>query len=299
MENTHGLRGAIPAEASRGREERVRELTGICAEDLLSAFGVDGSGRVQTVLKSLASVPARRLAREISTYDELVGRAGLPAAGSWMLGRMSREAIFRGAGEISREGPLLVAANHPGLTDAVALFAAIPREDLRVIAAERPFLAALPNTSRALIPVPPDAGGRSSAIRGAARHMRSGGAVLTFPGGRIEPDPAVMPGAAEALGAWHGSVDLFARLVPGLVVVPAVVSGVISRDALKNPITRIRGTPRDREWLAATLQVLVPALRDVTTRVEFGVPIRPAGEDPVGPQVVEAARRIIEAVRPG
>lgn len=296
MENTHGLTGAVPAGASR-REERARALTELCVEDLILAFGLDrlGPGPIRTVLKSLSSIPARRLAGEISTYDDLVGRAGLSAGGSWMLERLARETVVEGAGGMPREGPLLVASNHPGLADAVALFAAIPREDLRVIAAERPFLSALPNTSLALIPVPPGSRSRSPAIREAARHLKAGGAVLTFPGGEIEPDPAVLPGAVEALGAWSGSADLFARLVPNLAVVPAVVSGVISRLALRNPLTRIRRRPRDRELLAAAFQVLVPALRNVTTRVEFGIPIRPADRDPVSVRVIEEARRIMQA----
>ena len=215
------------------------------------------------------------------------------AGGAWALRVMAREVVVEGAANVPTEGSLLVVSNHPGLADAVALFAAMPRTDLRVIAAERAFLSALPNTSRALIPVPQRPGGRSGAARTAARHLKGGGTVITFPGGKIEPDPAVLPGAAEALGAWSGSVDLFARLVPGLVVVPAVVSGVISAAALRNPLSRIRRDPRDRAWLSATLQMLVPSLRDVTTRVEFGPPIEAEGDRPVSCRVVEEAREMI------
>ena len=112
-----------------------------------------------------------------------------------------------------------------------------------------------------------DPAGRPGVARAAARHLRGGGAVLTFPGGRIEPDPAVLPGAVEALDHWSSSADLFARLTPGLAVVPVVVSGVISPSALRNPLTHLRRRRRDREWLAATLQVLIPALRNVDARV--------------------------------
>jgi hypothetical protein len=104
----------------------------------------------------------------------------------------------------------------------------------------------------------------------------------------------VLPGAAEALADWSGSVDLFARLVPGLTVVPAVVSGVISPAALRNPVALVRRDPRDRRWLSATLQMLVPALRDVTTRVGFGRPLRAGGDAPVSRRTVEEARRLIE-----
>ena len=297
LENTHTLPVAAPVRMPvPGRQERVEVLTRVCAEDLISAFGLGGlgPGEIHSLLRLLSSVPARRLARQIATYDEIVGEAGLPAGGSWALEQMARGVVVEGRRNVPGEGPLLVVSNHPGLADAVALFAAMPREDLRVIAAERPFLSALPNTSKALIPVPDTPNGRSKAVRAAARHLRDGGAVITFPGGGIEPDPAVLPGAVEALANWSESVDLFTRLVPGLTVVPAVVSGVISRAALRNPLALIRHDPGDRRWLSANLQMLVPALRDVTTRVEFGPPLRADGEAPVSRRTVEEARRMIE-----
>ena len=297
LENTHTLPVAVPARTpAPERGERVEVLARVCAEDVISAFGLGGlgPGAIRSLLQLLSSVPARRLADQVATYDDIVGEAGLPAGGSWALEQMAREVVVKGAAGVPREGPLLVVSNHPGLADAVALFAAMPREDLRVIAAERPFLSALPNTSKALILAPDNPNGGSKAVRAAARHLRDGGAVITFPGGRIEPDPSVLPGAAAALGAWSGSVDLFARLVPGLTVVPAVVSGVISRAALRNPLALVRSDPHDRQWLSATLQMLVPALRDVTTRVEFGPPLRTDEEGPVSRRTVEEARRLIE-----
>lgn len=296
LENTPTLPVAAPTRApDTVREERIGVLARVCADDLISAFGLGdlGPGATRALLRLLSFVPARRLAEQVATYDDIVGEAGLPAGGSWALEQMARGLVVEGADAVPRSGPLLVVSNHPGLADAVALFASMPRDDLRVIAAERPFLSALPNTSGALIPVPDNPEGRSKAVRAAARHLRNGGAVITFPGGRIEPDPAVLPGAVEALADWSGSVDLFARLVPGLTVVPAIVSGVISPTALRNPVALIRRDPGDRRWLSATLQMLVPALRDVTTRVEFGPPLTISAEK-ISHRTVEEARRLIE-----
>jgi putative hemolysin len=250
------------------------------------------------VLEALSRIPAWRLARQVLTHDRIVGETGLRAGGAWALGRLSRETRIEGQDNVPREGPLLLVSNHPGLADAVALFAATPREDLRVIAADRPFLDALPNTSRHLLTVSETLKGHLGVARAAARHLRGGGAVLTFPGGRIEPDPAVLPGAVEALDLWSSSVDLFARLTPGLTVVPVVVSGVISPSALRIPLTRLRRRRRDREWLAATLQVLVPALRNVDARVEFGRPIFAEPGAAVSGAVIEETRRLMEAPFP-
>jgi hypothetical protein len=206
---------------------------------------------------------------------------------------MARRVQVEGRENVPSEGSLLLVANHPGLADALALFATVPRRDLRVVAAERPFLEALPNTSRYLILVSEASPRRSGAVRVATRHLREGGAILTFPGGKIEPDPAVLPGAVEALGSWSESLDLFARLVPDLTVVPAVVSGVLSPTALRNPLTFVRRRPRDREWLAATLQMLTPVLRNVTTRVAFGRSVH-TEDEVVRESVLNEMRRLIE-----
>jgi hypothetical protein len=275
-------------------EERLERLTRVCVDDVISAFGLSGVGSGRAVLEALCRLPARRLARQVLTFDRVVGEAGLGTGGAWALKRLCRSASIEGRNNVPREGPLLLVSNHPGLADAVAVFAATPREDLRVIAADRPFLDALPNTSRYLLSVAEASAGRSGVGRAAARHLRGGGAVLTFPGGRIEPDPAVLPGAVEAVGRWSSSADLFARLTPNLTVVPLVVSGVISPRALRIHLTRLRRRKRDREWLAATLQMLTPALRDVDARVEFGRPIHAGARGGIGEAVIEETRCLME-----
>jgi hypothetical protein len=262
-------------------------------DQLLDAFGLGEPGRGRRPLELLARVPAQRLALQIATYDEIVGESGLAAGGAWALERMARSVEVEGRENVPPEGPLLLVANHPGLADSLALFATVPRRDLRVVAAERPFLRALPNTSRYLFSLVEEPPGRMGVIRTATRHLKRGGAVLTFPGGKIEPDPAVLPGAVEALGRWSGSLDLFARLVPGLTVVPAAVSGVLSPAALRNPLILVRRRPRDREWLAATLQMLTPVLRNVSTRVAFGRPVH-AVDRTVRETVLDEMRRLIE-----
>jgi 1-acyl-sn-glycerol-3-phosphate acyltransferase len=277
-----------------GREDHLERLTQVCVDDLISAFGMGPVSHGRALMESISRIPARRLARQILTYDEIVGGSGLGTGGAWALKRLSRSNWFEGQENVPPGGPLLLVSNHPGLADAVALFAATPRDDLRVIAADRPFLDALPNTSRHLLTVAEASAGRSGVARAAARHLRGGGAVLTFPGGRIEPDPAVLPGAVEALDHWSSSADLFARLTSGLVVVPVVVSGVISPSALRNPLIHLRRRRRDREWLAATLQVLLPALRNVNVLVEFGRPIYAEPGTAVGEAVIEETRRLME-----
>lgn len=293
LDNVSHLRTVEPVRAP-DVPRRLDTLTRLCANEILSAFGLGGVVHGRMPLELAAWLPARHLARQVLTYDALVGESGLGAGGAWALGRMSREAVIEGRENVPREGSLLLVSNHPGLADAVALFAATPREDLRVVAAERPFLEALPNTSRYLLTVNESSPGRLGVVRAATRHLRRGGAILTFPGGKIEPDPAVLPGAIPALKHWSASVDLFARRAPNLTVVPVVVSGVVSPAALRNPLTRLRRGRRDREWLAATLQMLTPALRDVTVRVTFGPPIAAGDTAGISDRVLKETRRLME-----
>ena len=118
-----------------------------------------------------------------------------------------------------------------------------------------------------------DGTGQLQAVRSALRHLQAGGALLTFPAGEIEPDPAALPGAAAALARWSDSVGLFARLAPQTQIVPAVVSGAISAASLRNPLTRLRRTAPDQQRFAVALQVLWPGYRRAPVHLAFGAPL--------------------------
>ena len=277
-----------------GSRAQIMTLTEVCIDDLLNALGLSGL-RSRRLLELLFRVPGRRLARQIATYDQIVGEFGLSAGSEWALERMTRYSKVEGRERVPREGSLLLVSNHPGLSDVVALFASTPRQDLRAVAAQWPLLDALPNTSRHLFTIAENPASWLGAIRGAVRHLRGGGALLIFPAGRMEPDPAILPGAVESLGRWSVSVDLFAGLAPKLTVVPVVVSGVLSPAAFGNPLTRLRRQKEDdRQWLASNLQMLVPALRNVSPRVTFGPPIRDDAKGAISTVMLPEVRRMIE-----
>ena len=288
--------------ANHLRARHIEELTRLSADDILNAFGLGSVRRGRRAWRALCRPAARRLAHDVARYDEEVGVGGLGAGARLVLPRYVQQVEVAGQDGIPLTGPLLIAANHPGLTDTVALFASLPRPDLRILAAERPFLRALPNTCQRLIFAPEEPRQRLTALRAIIAHFRSGGAVLTFPGGAIEPDPAVLPGAVTALGQWSESVGALVRLAPEIQVVPAVVSGVLSERAQRHPFTRLRRHQRDREWLGAILQLLVPTYHQVRVRVAYGPPMAAAellGHDRaatrITARVAAEARRLIEA----
>lgn len=260
--------GASPraAEASR-----VDALTEINLAELLDSVGL---ARLQaTPLRHLFRPAARRFALTAAEFDARVGLHGLSEGSEWLVRQMTTGLQVTGQAHVPPDGPVVVLSNHPGMTDTVALFSALAsRPDLRVMALDRPFLRALPHVARQLIFLPEDAAGLAAALRAGARHLKNGGALLTFPAGEIEPDPATFgtARAIDSLGHWTDSYALFARLVPRTVFVPALVSGVISPHAQRHPLTRLRRTQRDREKMAAALQIALPGYRDLQARVCFG-----------------------------
>ncbi|HEX7974000.1 MAG TPA: 1-acyl-sn-glycerol-3-phosphate acyltransferase, partial [Anaerolineales bacterium] len=187
-------------------DPQVRALTKINIEDLLTSLGLEKLRQGRSLLEVLCRYPARRFAQQVIGYDSQVGEMGLQAAGRQMLDQMVGRLEISGQENIPSAGPVLLVSNHPGMTDTMALFASIPRTDLRVVAAERPFLQALPHTSRHLIYVRDEASQRMGVVRATTQHLRLGGAVLTFPAGQIEPDPACMPGASDSLQQYSSSM---------------------------------------------------------------------------------------------
>ena len=129
--------------------------------------------------------------------------------------------------------------------------------------------------------------------------------MLTFPAGKIEPDPAVLPGASAAFEEWTDSIGLFARLVPETQVVPVLVSGVFSPRALASPLARLRRRQEDRERFAAMLQVAAPRRYPVRVTVALGRPLsscRTAGraiQSGVKEAVVDEMRRLLKTSSQG
>ena len=278
-------------------------LTEINIQDFLVAFGLENLPWGRRALQALCWLPARRFANQIASYDRMVGEEGLRSASRRILNSYVRCLEVEGQENIPASGPLLLLSNHPGLTDALGLFASIPRSNLRVVGAERPFLQALPNIASHLISVPEDPARRMGVVRHVVSHLRHDGAVLTFPAGQIEPDPASMPGAAASLRNWSESITIFTRLVPQVQVVVAIVSGVFWPAALRSPLTSLRRRQADRERLAAALQALVqtllPFYQPVTTRVTYSPAFCPADLDTaaIARAITDRARQLIEGIQ--
>jgi hypothetical protein len=287
-----------PAAAASGAASPLLDrLTDINLDDLFDAAGL--MRLRHSPLQRLLWPAARRFALVAQEFDKLVGEQGLAQGSSWLAQRMAAGTQVSGGEHVPATGPAVFLANHPGMTDTVALLASLAsRPDLRVIALDRPFLRALPNVARHLILMPDHEVGRMGVVRAGVKHLKQGGALLTFPAGEIEADPATYGPrkALESVLRWSDSYVLFARRVPQTRFIPAVVSNVVSPEALRHVLTHLRRSAHDRQRLAAALQVALPRYQTMVARVGFGPSLEASAcaADWLQSAIVGAIRQLIE-----
>ncbi len=268
-------------------------------DEIFYALGLSRSGFGRRLLGPLFRLPAGRFGRIAACADAEAKRSGITGGSRWILSCLSLNPTARGAEYVPLDGPLLVAANHPGAYDSVAILSCIPRQDIRVFISDVAFTRAFSFASRYFIYTPGNTAGRLTALRASIDHLRSGGGLLIFAHGDVEPDPEFNPGASEAIGDWSRSIEIMLREVPETRLLVAIASGVLIPKSMKNPIVRIRKTAARRQKLAEVLQVIRQMIRPQSLRIDahisFGQPVK--GKDLAGdkimPAVSEIARRLL------
>ncbi len=262
------------------RYATAAELRRALSVEILEAAGLPRISLLRAALSPLVWPPAHLFSRLAAEFDRRVAQLGLVEAVRWVLPRFVDGVRAHGTENVPAEGPLVIASNHPGAYDGLVITSCLPRDDLKIVVTDRPFFRRLYAASSHIIYTPRDIEGRMGVVREAVRHLRAGGSLLIFAHGNVEPDPAVVPGAEEALEGWSPSVPLFLRRVPGANLVVTIVSGVLAPSALRHPLTHLREGWRARQLLAEFIQVsqqmlfkrrlqLVPAVR-------FGIPLTTA-----------------------
>ena len=258
-------------------QSQLDALTQINLNDLVSSFGWEEYPVLASILRRLFIGPARTFARHMVDFDNATGRVGLSeAARQTLRAHYVKDVRVHGSGYLPANGPVLFLSNHPGMVDTLALFSAINRPDLRIIALHRPFLASLLNVSRDLSYISDDGNERIRTTREISSHLRRGGAALTFPAGDIEPDPTVYGDAEDSLAKWTDSAGVFVRFARDTKIVPVLVSGVVWDKALRSFITRLKRTRLERDKLATAVQafpMLTFNARPTTVHVQFAKPI--------------------------
>ncbi len=286
----------------------VPELRRAISTEMLVAAGLPRTGPLQTLLRPLVWLPAHHFSHLMADLDGRVALSGLTAAVRWLIPRFVEDVRAYGQQHVPESGPLVVASNHPGSTDVLAIVSALGRNDLKVYVSDVPFLRSLRGSSKHLIFIPSEPHVRMAAVREGVRHLRTGGALLVLATGLVEPDPAVMPGAEGALEQWSASLPLFLRTVPEARLLVTIVSGVVAPAALRHPLTWLRRDPRLKQMLAEFIQIsqqmLVRRSFGLVPEVRFAPPLAASelSRDGNGQAALAAittrARRLLGEVQP-
>jgi len=256
---------------------------------------------LRRLLLPMAWPSVNRFAKIAASFDQYVERSGFREAMRLTLPNFVSGVETLGLDQVPANGPLLVVSNHPGTYDSLVIGASLPRNDLSIVAWGFPFLKNLPAARNHLIFTGPDAHSGAAVVRSAIRHLREGGALLIFPGGKVEPDPAALPGATEAISTWSPSLEFLLDKVPQTQVVITIVSGVLAPAFIENPLIRFWRGVRDPQMVAEVIQLvtqmLFPDKVHLTPRISFGVAITidelrlEAGETRLLSSIVARARR--------
>jgi 1-acyl-sn-glycerol-3-phosphate acyltransferase len=279
----------------------LENLTQINLDDLVNAFGIQNHRTLRRITRFLFHGAARKFAKQMIDFDSIAGTRGLAEAARLTERLYVRDVRVFGADRLP-DSAFLALSNHPGMTDTLALFSALKRNDLKIIALNRPFLLSLPNISKQLFYVTDNPADRVALVRHVSVHLRNGGSLLTFPAGHNEPDPDVYAGAVDSLQSWTDSVGVFIRLAPQTPILPIVLRSVVWKRLAHSPIVRIKRTRDERELLVVALQLLAMVMLNiepVTVTVQIGKPITAKDLGTTETQIIHQAilaemKRLIE-----
>ena len=207
--------------------QRIREET-------YKALGMTRSRFLRILAHPLIALPTHRFAAVGTYFDHQVAISNFCEAARRILPTFISKLAIVGQENIPTTGPLLITSNHPGISDALVIAASIPRDDLKIVVGDIPFLKGMPNTIRYFFFANEDTSSRIAVVRATIRHLLSGGAVLIFASGHLDPDPACIPGADAALNDWSRSLEIMLRKAPHTKLLPTIVRGVLRKDFATN-----------------------------------------------------------------
>ena len=246
-------------------------------DEAFRAMGFTYGSLVRKVFGPLMYPAARRFARLALKVDADLATHGIAETARKYLPDYVDGVVINGAENIPQNESAIIASNHPGTLDALVIFSALPRDDLKLIISGVPVVKALPGASKYLIYTPYEIRQRTAVVRETIRHLNKGGLLIIFPTGKIDPDPAFLPGASESIEGWSKSLEIFLRRAPGTKIIPTIVSGVLDPSSLRNPLTKLRREfwmqQRIAEYIQIARMLSFHKKFELTPRVTFGKPV--------------------------
>jgi hypothetical protein len=253
----------------------VTTLTKDITWEILGAFNLPRTEFWQRTIGPLFYRPARRFSEIFAQFDQDVYAHGLSEACRRLLPHFVDGTSAVDSEKVPQSGPVLICSNHPGTVDGVSIVANTVRDDLKVVVGGMPFLQSLPVAKHSTIASSRENYGvRANVIRNSIRHLEDGGAVLIFPSGAIDPDPAILPGARESLDKWSKSIAMMLRRVPETRFVPVITSGVLHEKFINTPLTFLKkdgvGKRRIMEFIQIMRQLIFQEKLGLRPLITFG-----------------------------
>jgi hypothetical protein len=271
--------------------------------EIAGSIGLHRSLLAHQIIWPLLRHVTDRLARIALSFDRNVMQLGFSKAMGITLEDFANPVTSRGTEGFPPEGPLLVVSNHPGTVDSLVIASLLQRDDLHIISSDIPFLQQLPHANQYFFSTSENENGRMLAARKAIRHLKTGGAVLLYGYGHIDPDPAVYDNAASHIDQWSPSIDLFLKAAPQTRLLLAMVSHVVSRKWRTSILYQLRSDPLDRRRLVEFGQVisklLFPHRLMISPYISFSPPIgvdalqRQGGNSPVFAAILTRAKALL------
>jgi len=281
-----------------------KQLSVTLIDEIINAAGLPKIAFWRNILRIPFSRAADRLSSICLTGDQIIASDGAPASAAWMASHWVSQTFQRGSELVPPAGSLLAVTNHCGVYDFLVLATLLNRQDIKIICSDVPFLKALPNISKHLIFLSDATADRMHAFREGVAHLKSGGALLLFGTGSIDPDPAVFSGASQAIENWSPSIEMFMRQAPQTQMVLGVTSGFLSQRWAHAWITHLRRIDWQQRRIAEFGQVIQqlfkPGSLFVQPSVSFAPPVTLTAllsESPTGrilPTVIQRGKALLD-----
>jgi hypothetical protein len=259
-------------------DAETKALSRSLVVEIAGSVGYRNSPLAQQLAWTFFRPVTNRLAQIGVKFDRDVIQYGFSAAMENALQGFIHKVTARGQENTPSTGPLLVLSNHPGTYDSLIISSALRRDDLCIIAGDIPFLKNLPQAHRHFFFTSgQDQNARTVAARQAIRHLQTGGALLLYGFGHIDPDPAVYADASSAIEKWSPSIDLFLRIVPEAKALITIISHVVSPKWRHSLLYHLRRGPLERRRLVefgqVMTQLLFPGTFRQSPRISFASPV--------------------------
>ena len=255
----------------------VKDLYPLVMKEVLWALKMNDHPLAQWLFKILMSLPVKKFTKILVELENAVAVGGPAYGGRKMFPYFFDDLRAVGTEKIPQEGPLILAANHPGGMDFVAEIGLGNRDDIVAIASDVNFLRPLPVVSQHLASVTKDPKTRFTALKTTIRHLQDGGTLLLYPSGSIDPDPQFFRNAKEHLSRWSRSLEVYLKKVPEVKIVPIITSNVLNERFLFNPLVMKQTYRLERQRAAEFLQTINMMFlkgRRLDLQISFGDPLR-------------------------